>query len=198
MQNDIHGHNLYFITSTDAIRHQYLIKLMQGFIRFYESINRLWIITYFCFQHQINGGKWRRVVLQCFFMRIAFNITEESVKSCSHSNHQRFFFSPVRQVISIKNSARWTKDSVRLLLTKNCLLLQLPLMPGPRYVVWTVPSALVDSWPDIGPFKCCWLQLNLFLKRWGLIPELRRLWFACTRLMNRRVPEANLDRPDTA
>ena len=46
-----------------------------------------------------------------------------------------------------------------------------PLRPSKRvsrYLVWTVPAALADSWPDIGPLPCCWVQLSLF-KRGGVI-----------------------------
>ena len=43
-------------------------------------------------------------------------------------------------------------------------LLQLPLVPGPRYRVWTVPVALADSLPGIGPLPFCWLQFSIFLE----------------------------------
>ena len=36
-------------------------------------------------------------------------------------------------------------------------------MPGPRYLFWTVPTALADSFP----LPVCWLQLTLF-KRGGV------------------------------
>ena len=31
--------------------------------------------------------------------------------------------------------------------------LQLPKLPGPRYLVGTVPAALADRWPCIGPLQ---------------------------------------------
>ena len=58
--------------------------------------------------------------------------------------------------------SRWKRERKTVSDLKPRLLLQLPLVPGPRYLVWTVPTALADSWPDIGPLPCCWLQLSLF------------------------------------
>ena len=65
--------------------------------------------------------------------------------------------------------------------------LLLSLVPCPQYLIWTNPAALADSWSDIGPLLVCWLQLSLFLKKWGPFPQLLCLWFASeTRLLIRR------------
>ena len=50
---------------------------------------------------------------------------------------------------------------------------QLPLVTRPRNLVWMVPGALADSWPDIEfrAFLVCWLQLNLLKEVFGEVGE---------------------------
>ena len=73
------------------------------------------------------------------------------------------FFGPAGKIINMTNSAHGGNVSGRQCRSSNWLklhqLLQFPLVPGQRYLIWTVPAALADSSPDIGPLPCCWLQL---------------------------------------
>ena len=77
------------------------------------------------------------------------------------------------------------------------MLLQLSVVPGPRYLVTTVPAALADSWPDIRPIRVADYSLA-FLERWGPLPELRRQWFACTGTSYEQTRLGSEPRPRTA
>ena len=70
---------------------------------------------------------------------------------------------------------------VRVLLTKTSICSFSYLLPGARCLVCTVPAALADSWPDIGPLPCL-----AFFKEVGSSPGVapllvrlhRHVWWA--------------------
>ena len=53
------------------------------------------------------------------------------------------------------------------------MLLQLPQLPGTRYIVWKVPAALAGSWPGIGPLP---LRVQIFEARVELNTPSTRPW----------------------